>query len=218
MYRLLSYPLETASPLYKNTKKVCITGEKKIKNGDSCNTYRISFSNHSGTHIDTPKHFFENGKSINNYNVNELIFNSPLVIKCPKKENELITAKDLDQIKRKCDILLIKTGFCLYRGSPEYKIKNPGISKEAALHIRKKFDFIKCVGVDSISVSSANNPKLGREVHKILLNNIGYPGEPLLLIEDINLSGDLRGFKKIFAIPIFIGAIDSAPCTVIAEF
>jgi kynurenine formamidase len=39
----------------------------------------------------------------------------------------------------------------------------------------------------------------------------------MLIIEDMNLSDDLHGMKRVFVIPLFMSEADSAPCTVFAE-
>ena len=54
---LLSYPLSIQTPIYGNGEKVIIDLDKQTKLGESCNTLRLAFSNHAGTHIDCPYHF-----------------------------------------------------------------------------------------------------------------------------------------------------------------
>jgi len=213
MYKLLSYPLNFQTPLYGNIEPIQI----KIKEQDSIMTARISFSNHSGTHLDAPRHFFKSGRSISDYSIEELIFNSPLLIDCPKKENELITIDDLKSI-RDCDLLLIRTGFYKYRGSEKYRLCNPGISPETAEWIRRNHPAIRAIGIDTISISAFQKREVGRRAHQILLKSNGFPGDPVLLIEDLNLSGEFNKLKKVYAIPLFIEGVDSMTCTVIGEF
>lgn len=218
-YKLLSYFLGRNTPLYGKTKSILIKPDREIKKGDSCNTTMVTFSNHSGTHIDAPRHFYYNGRSISDFSISELIFNSPLVLECPKKENELIVSSDLRAIK-KCDLLLIRTGFYRYRNNNKYRIHNPGISSEAAIYIRRKHPYVRTIGIDAISISAFQKREEGREAHKILLKSNGPYGQPICVIEDMDLSKNLKKLKKVYVAPLFLKDrdIDSMPCTIIGEF
>jgi kynurenine formamidase len=217
-YRLLSYPLNEKTPLYGDAKPLNITNERQIRKGNSCNTCMVSIFNHAGTHIDAPKHFVESGRSLSEYSINDFIFASPCVIECPKKDAELVLPEDLKLTDNKCDILLVRTGFYRYRGEGRYRTHNPGISPEAAEWLRVKHPHIRAVGLDTISVSSFQNRDAGRKTHQIFLKNDGYPGDPMLLIEDLNLSGEIRNLKKVYAIPLFIEGVDSMSSTVVGFF
>ncbi len=221
-YVLLSYKLSENIPLYGNTPAIEILFDKNMENGDSCNTSILKFHNHSGTHVDAPKHFWNEGRSIADYDIDELIFSSPLVIDCPKSPKEMINIKDLTDFERKlrkCDILLLRTGFWKYRTKEIYRLENPGISPEAADYIRSEYENIRCIGLDSLSVSSYSNRELGRKTHEIFLRKNEYTGEPVLLLEDLDISRkDLDKLKTILICPLMIENTDSAPCMVMGVF
>ena len=61
-YQYLSYFLDDKTPIYGGSSGIDIVKLNDIAKGDTANTKRISFHNHSGTHIDFPNHFLENGK------------------------------------------------------------------------------------------------------------------------------------------------------------
>lgn len=216
-YKLLSYPLSVDTYGYGGEKPLRVIKDKAISKGDSCNTFVLIFPNHLGTHIDCPNHFFTSGKKVSQYKIGGFIFYNPVILDCPKQENELITLDDIrDNLKKlkEKDILLLRTGFYRYRPSMKYARNNPGINPEAAIFIRKNLTNIKCVGVDSISVSPYGNRKIGRETHRIFLQKHLFGGQPVCIIEDMDLSGNLIGLKKVFVVPLFIEGVDSAPCTV----
>ena len=52
------------SPVYQGDPETNIERIKSIENGDEYNLSYISMTAHAGTHIDAPKHFWEDGKSI----------------------------------------------------------------------------------------------------------------------------------------------------------
>ncbi len=220
-YKLLSYPLNVNTPVYGDSFPFQIKPEKQISQNDSCNTAIVSFLNHTGTHIDTPKHFNNKGKAVGEYGIEEFIFDFPYVLECLVESNELIMPdifqENRDYLK-KCDLLLIRTGFSQYREKKKYKFSNPVIFPDAARLIRSDYENIRAIGIDTISISSCHHRKLGAETHKIFFCNEGYKGSPILLIEDMNLSENLESLKKVFAIPLVVEGVDSMPCTVIGEF
>ncbi len=216
---LLSYPLNSQTPLYGDTPPIEIFPDKRINIGDSCNTSFIKFHNHSGTHIDAPHHFWDVGKSIADYSLDDLVFSNIVLVDCPKNPKEMIVPTDLSKFEAeilKADIILFRTGFWKRREEKTYQLENPGISVEAAQLIRKKYPNIRCVGLDTISVSSYSNRDIGRITHRTLLQKGEFEGDPIFLIEDLNLSSpELGSLEKLIVAPLFIEGIDSAPCTVI---
>ncbi len=213
----LSYDLGINTPLYPDTPPIQITQHKSIIKGDSSNSFMITFSNHSGTHIDAPKHFWQEGKSINDYSINDLIFYHPMIADCPKKPTEVIEIDDLKALPSDdTDILLIRTGIYTYRQKdPEtYSYKNPCVSPKLALYLRENFPNLRAIGLDSISVASRSNRSLGKETHQILLDETRFDGPALLILEDMDLSRDIKRIKELIVSPLFIDGVDSAPVTV----
>lgn len=216
----LSYNLSKNTPLYGGIGKIDFPYEKNINNGDTCNTHNLFFNNHAGTHIDAPYHFDNYGKKICDYNIDDFIFNRPAVIEIPKKAGELLISNDLkndDILKRCCnaDLILIKTGFGKFRGIEDYYLRNPGISESAINFIRENFKSVRCLGIDTISVSSFMHREEGRKSHRAALQC----NPEILLIEDMNLMeiNSSMNIKKVYCIPLFIENIDASPVTVFAE-
>jgi len=216
----LSYHISTETPTYGDLPKPKIIPHKSIATGDTSNVYAITIYNHAGTHIDAPAHFVPNGRCISDYSPEELIFRSPLLVDIPKGPREWVEEENVKKaVKLKgVDCLLIRTGFGALRGQDLYKTHNPGISPEAILWLRREFQTIRCVGIDSISVSGFQERARGRRAHLAAFERRDELEEPLLLIEDMNLAVLNSGEKiqKILVVPWFILGIDSAPCTVLA--
>jgi kynurenine formamidase len=219
-YRLLSYPIKAASPMYGNAPQPAFIPYSQIAKGNTSNSCVISIYNHTGTHIDAPKHFIYNGKSISDYSIEELFFKNPIIVDCPKNSATLITPDDLQhamyQLKI-CDCLLLHTGYGQFRNEEKYRTHNPGIAPETILWIREDYSNIRCIGIDCISISSFQHRNEGREAHKIAFIEQSGQGAPLLLIEDMKLDMILgESIEKMFIIPWQIEGIDSAPCNIIA--
>jgi len=216
-YNLLSYPISVNTPVYGADPGLMISALKQIKKNGSSNTYRVNFLNHSGTHLDAPKHFYDSGRSVSGYNISELIFSQPFVLSLPKSKDELIGRSELSGI-RQCDILLIKTGFYRFRHQKAYVFHNPGFTAEAAELIRQRHPSIRAIGIDTISFSAYQNREAGRMAHRVLLKEAGRNKRSVLLVEDMDLSLSLVNLRRVILAPLFIQGVDSAPCTVIGEF
>lgn len=216
---ILSYPIENNSPHYIGTTEPSLEPLTQIKNGDDYNTYEITVGNHSGTHIDAPKHFVDTGRSIIEYSPDDLTFKNPIVLDCPKKPYELIEIRDIqDTDLDNCECLLFKTGFGIYRETDlqKYLTKSPGIAVETVAWIREKHPEIRCLGIDTISMSRYQDAENAKQTHITGFETNPNYGEPLLFIEDMNLDFDEKlTLNEVMVIPWQIKGVDSAPCTVI---
>jgi arylformamidase len=220
-YTKLSHELEEDSPVHLNLKKPKIIHNSQIPRGDGYNSFIITAENHSGTHIDAPGHFIDGGKTISEYLPDELIYTNPLILDVIKGPNGIIELQDINGVNlNDVDCLFFRTGFEVYRDNhPEkYLTQNPGISPEAVYWIRENFPGINCLGIDTVSMSSYQNPEPGRQVHLNAFKDDEKLGKPLLLIEDMKLgSTKTEELEWVMVVPWQIKGIDSAPCTVIAK-
>ena len=220
-YVLLSYTIDENTPLYGNTPVPRILSHSRIPNGDSSNTSILSIHNHTGTHIDAPKHFIDEGKTISECTLDELVFNDPVIVDCPKNDASLITQDDLQhasQMLKKSDCLLLRTGFEQFRSEDRYRTHNPGIAPDTILWIRREYPNIRCIGIDSISISSFQHRDIGRKAHEVAFMEKYELGKPLLLIEDmkLELKTDMV-IETIIVLPWQIDKLDSVPCSVLAS-
>jgi arylformamidase len=214
----LSYPYKKNIPVYGSAlQNVEIKKISSITNGDSSNSYEFSLRNHWGTHIDSPNHFFEHCMQISDYPSDTWFFNNPTVIEIQLSEGELLKPECIDdKISNKTDFLIIKTGWYKLRETEAYSARNPGIAPETAIYIRKYFKNVRALGIDTISISSYLNREAGRLAHKAFLNPKAE-GEPILLVEDMNLAEIDDTLNKIYIFPLLIEGIDSSPVTIIGE-
>ena len=220
-YITLSYALEEASPVHIGLKEPEIIHNNQIVDEKGYNTYLIHVENHSGTHVDAPGHFVEDGKIISDYQPDELVFNNPLIVDIPKSPNELVKIWDISKLDfNDADCILFRTGFEKFHDNDpeEYLTQNPGISPEVIYFIRKNLKNVRCIGIDCVSMSSYQNPELGEDTHLNAFEKSKDFGEPLLLIEDMKLNNvKNEDLESIIVIPWQIKGIDSAPCTVLAK-
>ncbi len=219
-YVLLSYPIEKNTPMYGNTPPPVIKSYSRISEGAGSNSFTMNIHNHTGTHVDAAGHFVQEGRLISDYSIDELFFYDPLMVDCPAEAGSNIALKkavSMVHMPASTDCLLLRTGFDKYRKERIYGTHNPGIQAEDILWLRHEFPSIRCIGIDSLSISGFQNREEGRKAHRAAFTAMAGR-EPLLLIEDMNLAPvPPQKLKKIILVPWQIRGIDSAPCTVIAE-
>ena len=216
----MSYPVSAETPTYGNLPKPKIISHTSIAAGNTSNTYAITVYNHTGTHVDAPAHFVSNGRRVSDYLPEELVFRKPVLIDVPRKAGEWVEREDVEKVGSKNgDCLLIRTGFGIFRGRKIYRTHNPGISPETILWLRREAPKLRCIGIDSISISGFQDRVRGRRAHVAAFERREGLCKPLLLIEDMNLKvlNQETRIRKLFVVPWLVSNIDSAPCTVLAE-
>ena len=218
-YCYLSYILDEKTPTYGNRSRFQCQNTYAIKQGHTANDSTIQTTVHIGTHLDMPLHFFDEGQSIEAYNIDFFRFKHILFIEITPQtwiiKNDLIAILEQIDMKETYEILIVKTGICLQRGTQTFWEQNYGFHPCIAEYLRAQFPSIRVLGFDSISVSSLTDRLLGREAHKAFLN----PQRPILLLEDMDLTqcNAQTIFATLIIAPLRIAQRDGLPCTVIAE-
>ena len=216
--RYLSYTITESMPIYGGRAQLELTMVKTIDKGNSCNTWRFCLENHWGTHVDGPNHFFSNGRKIMDYSADFWIFDNPQVLNVRLEPGGLLRWNVIGaKVDKNADLLLIKSGWGEKRGSDLYWKENPGIHADVGIGLRNLKTSIRAIGIDWISVSSFVHREEGRKTHRAFLDPV-EEGEPVLLIEDMNLSADLTRLSRVFVVPLMVENIDSAPCTIVGLF
>src|ERR1043165_2126698 len=57
----VTVPLDATLPTYPNNTPFSLEPIKRLSRGDSSNVSTLHMSVHSGTHVDAPRHFFDDG-------------------------------------------------------------------------------------------------------------------------------------------------------------
>lgn len=217
----LSHVLDEKTPAYGGGESIKITPDKQMLNGDSCNTSKIEMPCHVGSHVDAPRHFVRDGKTITDYETDDWFFKSPTTLEFSGIENSCLLTSMLFEnavqkqpgINGKADIVLLKTGYSRFRDQKKYWESSPGVGLDLAKKIVDYFPQTKAVGMDFISVSCLAHREEGRNVHQYLL------GKGIRLFEDLNLEdvNPSKKIKQIIAMPLRVQDADGVPCTLVGE-
>lgn len=172
---------------------------KQINNGDHCNLSRVQMSLHSGTHIDAPSHYLDNGETIDNIEVSRLC---GVAYVFDLTHLHRISAEDIDINKAEnASIYLLKTS--------NSNIWQQGKFNKDYVHIdegcAEKLAAIglTLVGIDYLSIEEFESEL--HTVHKTLLS------KGIIILEGLNLSSIEEGKYELYCLPLNICNAEAAP-------
>jgi arylformamidase len=199
----VSVPLDAQLPTYPHNTPFSLEAIKRIARGDSSNVSTVHMSAHAGTHVDAPRHFFDDQPGTEALSL-DLLIGRARVIEAGSRAG--VAAEDLASIDLAEDIrLLIKTSNSRLWGSPEFHDDYVGVLESGAKHLVEHG--IKVVGVDYLSVEKYHNP--GAPAHHILL------GGGVIVIEGLDLRAVEPGVYDMFCLPLRVVGSDGAPARVV---
>ena len=172
-----------------------------IASGDTANVSQMTMSCHTGTHVDAPDHFLNNGKTTEGLSL-DLLVGRAYVLNLP--DVSVITASVLmrAEIPPRTRRLLFKTRNSEYwaKGNNEFHTDFVGLSVDAAELLVDRN--VRLVGIDYLSIAPY---KLGIPVHTILLN------AGVVVLEGLDLSQVSQGRYTLHCLPLKLGGTDGAP-------
>ncbi len=186
--------------------EVNIKPYKSIKEGASSNVSILQLGSHTGTHIDVPYHFINEGSNLDDIPIELFVGRARLFELQMLGE---IGVNDLKQLNLNgVSRILFKT-----RNSDFWK-RNEGFRKDFVYLSGEGAKYlvdagIKMVGIDYLSVEEFGNKSA--PAHHTLL------GAGIVIIEGLNLSGVKEGEYKVICAPLKIKGGDGAPARVFLE-
>ena len=199
----VTVPLDADLPTYPNNTPFTLEPIKRLARGDSSNVSSLHLSAHTGTHVDAPRHFFDDGAAADALPL-EMLVGRTRVIEITTRR--AIGADDLAPLDLSDDVrVLIKTVNSRLWGSAEFHADYVGVTESAAKHLVEHG--IKVVGIDYLSVEEFRKP--GAPAHRLLL------GAGTIVIEGLNLRDVEPGVYDMYCLPLRVVGSDGAPARVI---
>ena len=188
--------------LWPDDPRVQVTQVASIKKGDPYTISQFTCGTHSGTHIDAPYHFTQDGTTIDQVSLNDLIGEA------------LVVQVDADRIT--ADVLR-DIAFTTYRRIL-FKTRNSELLRDEAFHEEYVSlelsaakvlveNGVRVVGIDYLSIEaydSADHP-----VHKLLTEH------NVVILEGLDLSAVEPGVYFLVALPLKLQGADGAPARVV---
>ena len=165
----------------------------------------LSFSSHTGTHIDAPSHFVERGVDLDKVPLEKFVGPCQVVDLVRIKGRE-ITPSDLSSVQiGKGERLLFKTGNFKLLRKKTFSTSYIALSLEGAKYLCEKK--VGLVGTDYLGIEKKNAP--GHPVHKTLLS------AGIVVVEGLDLSKVPAGKYQLYCLPLNVVGVDGAPARVI---
>jgi arylformamidase len=195
----ISVPVRAGMLHWPDDPPVQIGLSGSIGDGDPANVSRLSMSAHTGTHIDAPRHFSDDGAGIDAMPVEAMVGPATVI---EIADPAMVTARELQEHGLEAGgRLLLRT-----RNSDrewwldDFDERFVHLEPAAAELIAERG--VRTVGVDYLSVGGM---EAGREVHLALLEAGAW------IIEGLALGGVRSGDYELFCLPLKIVGCDGAP-------
>lgn len=200
----VSVPLAPGLATFPGNPEFELQAIKRIATGGSSNVSRLVLGTHTGTHVDAPRHFFDDGAPVDALPL-DLLIGRTRVIQIGRRGG--ITREDLASAGLREDLrVLLKT-------------PNSGLWNDA---FREDFTYltesgarylveqgVKVVGIDYLSIEQFKKP--GAPAHRALLS------QKVIIIEGLNLADAEPGMYEMFCLPLRVSAGDGAPARVVLK-
>lgn len=200
----ISWPIIQGMTEYKDRSSVKITSLKTMQEHGVYESL-LTFHSHTGTHIDTPAHFIEGGKTSEHCLLATFI--GPCTVFDVSHVSEKITADDLkDHGIKKGDRILFKTRNSLKAIDAPFDVAFVYLDSSAAEYLVQHS--VQLVGIDYLGIE--RNQK-GHETHKLLLQHT------IPILEGIRLQNVSAGEYRLICLPLAIPYIDAVPARAVLE-
>lgn len=174
--------------------------------GTHYNATQISSSVHVGTHVDAPRHFLNEGSTVEQLPLD--VLTGPCYVTQLPDGIDAITAEVLDrtEITSEMKRVLFGTSNSHYwaRGESKFQTDFVAITEDGAEWLVKHG--VQLVGIDYLSIAPYDE---SIPTHTVLLK------AGVVVVEGLNLSNIMRGFYDLYCLPLKIAGSDGAPARAI---
>ena len=202
----ISLTISPDLPTWPGDPGVELEQTDSMDKGAEANVSRISAGVHTGTHVDAPHHFLNDGRTVEGLSLD--VLTGPCYVLQLPDGIDAITAEVLERSEITSDMkrLLFGTSNSHYwaKGEKEFQTDFVAITEDGAEWLVEHG--IQLVGVDYLSVAPYSDSK---PTHEALLK------AGVVVVEGLNLSNVMRGFYDLYCLPLKIAGSDGAPARAI---
>lgn len=197
----ISLPLSSSLPVWPGTQAFNLEPVNRLSEGGHCNESAYSANIHTGTHIDMPWHFLNDGSKTDSLDLRRLI-GSALIVWLPgikKITPEVLESIDLPD---GTDRLIFRTDNSILWGHGEMEFKKDFVALTVEATAWLVNAGIRLVGIDYLSIQLFGDSK---QTHEVLLQ------AEILILEGLNLYEVLPGTYELICLPLAICGAEGAP-------
>ena len=206
----VTVPLKEGMAIWPGDVTIKIERRRSMERGDAANNSAISLGVHTGTHMDAPKHFIKDGKSIDKLPLETSVGPARII---EIKDKISIKPEELKQHNiKKGERILFKTVNSPRCWQTDAFVNDfVFVTRDAAQFLVDAGVIL--VGVDYLSVGSPMDPEktMRPDTHQILL------GAGLYLIEGLNLTAIKAGDYNLICLPLKLMDAEGSPVRAILQ-
>jgi arylformamidase len=196
----ISVPLMSGGVVYPGNPEISIEPQQSIAKGGSSNVSALSFGSHTGTHVDAPKHFFDDGAGVDTLSLDVLM--GPAMLVRVEDDVMAVTKEHLQLHELKGhERVLIKTRNSRYIREREFHNDYTYLAPDGAAYLASLG--VKLVGVDYFSVEQFHSGH--HQTHRTLLER------GIIIVEGLDLSEPPMGPYELRVLPLRLAGLDGAP-------
>lgn len=202
----ISLPISPDLPVWPGDPNIVLEQVAAMDDGAEANVTRLDMSAHTGTHVDAPHHFMNDGRTVENLSL-EVLVGECYVLRVANEIDE-ITADILEKagIPKDAVRLLFRTrnSELWRRGETRFQTGFAAVSEDGARWLVERG--VKLVGVDYLSVAAYSQPV---PTHRALL------AAGVVVVEGLDLSRVEPGVYVLYCLPLKLLGADGAPARAI---
>lgn len=199
----VSVPLETGMPAYPGNPEYELHAIKRIADGGSSNVSRLVLGTHTGTHVDAPRHFLDDGAAVDALALDLLIGPARVVAIA---HGGGIGAEDLAEAGVRDDVrVLLRTPNSGLWNRRSFHRDYAHLTESGARYLVEHGT--RLVGIDYLSIEEFK--KAGAPAHRALLS------AGTVIVEGLNLGAVDPGTYEMYCLPLRVAGGDGAPARVV---
>ena len=202
----VTLPISRDMPVWPGDPSIILEQVSSMDAGAHDNVSRLACGVHTGTHVDAPHHFLNDGRTVESLSL-ELLVGPAILVQVPEQV-KIVDAGVLEQaaIPSGTERLLLKTrnSRLWERAEREFFSGFVGISVDGAKWLVQHN--IKLIGIDYLSIAPY---KQSLPTHRVLLE------AGVIIVEGMDLSAISPGAYTLYCLPLKLVGSDGAPARVI---
>ncbi|GAB3093324.1 cyclase family protein [Aestuariicella hydrocarbonica] len=204
----LSLPLNASTPIYPGDPEPHFSVATTLEQ-DGYNLFNVNIGSQSGSHVDAPYHFNNDGGTVDQVALSQCFGNGLVIDVTHKNSMEAIEVIDIEpfaeQISR-VDIVLFRTDWDQHIGTEAF-FEHPFLSEQGAIYLLQLG--IKTVAIDTINLDKTGGTEF--PVHTLFAARGGLIAENLCNFRAIDFDNPL-----ISLLPLNLSGCDGSPVRAVA--
>jgi arylformamidase len=196
----ISTPVVNGGLVYPGNPEIAITPQQSIAQGASANVSSVFFGSHTGTHVDSARHFFDDGETVDLLPLDRLIGRATVLEFA--EDVMQIGAKELDgQPLAGARRVLLKTRNSALLEQAEFTRNYTFLAPDGAELLAEQG--VELVGIDYLSIEQFRSGH--HRTHRTLLER------RIAIVEGLQLGGVAPGVYDFICLPLRLAGMDGAP-------